>query len=215
MKKIIILIAVTFLFTGCMNLANKSYEEIINYALNNDNINLKSYSENGYNYYLPEGLRIKEKHNYNVVFQNEKNLYYMYIDVISYFNKRKEIYSKNETATTSIGIEKNEKFGYLEINLQKNKKYLVEIMYNYAKIEVIVDECDLKETVGLAMSILSSISYNDTILENMIGRDTLNYSEIEFNIFDTVKSDGDLIIYDEDSEFAEEKENKPDTDLVN
>ena len=214
MKKVILLITITFLLTGCVNLKNSSYEEIINYALNNDNINLKNNSENGYNYYLPIGLKIKEKNNYNTIFKNEKYLFYMYVDVISYYNKRKEIYGKNDKAFESIGIEKDEKFGYLEINLLDSKKYLVEIMYNYAKIEVIVDECDLKKVVSLAMSILSSISYNDTILENMIGGDTLNYSEIEFNIFDTAKNDNNLIEYDENLEFSEE-DNLPDTDLVN
>lgn len=37
------------------------------------------------------------------------------------------------------------KFGYVEVNLLKNDKYLVEIMYNYAKIEVIVDKSNLNE----------------------------------------------------------------------
>ena len=140
----------------------------------------------------------------------------MYIDVISYFNKRKETYNTNPSAYVSMPIESNEKFGYLEINELNSKKYLVEIMYNYAKIEVIVDECDTKDMVSYAIAILTSISYNDTILENMIGEDILNYNEVEFNIFETAKNESNLIEYDENSDTEEEvEEDVPDTDLVN
>lgn len=216
MKKVILLITITFFLTGCVNIKKSSYEQIINYALNNENIDLKNKSENGYSYYLPTGLNLVENNKSNVIFQNEKYRYYMYVDLISYYNKIKETYTKNDVSYVSMNILKDEKFGYLEINLRKDKKYLVEIMYNYAKIEVIVDECDIKDTVSYAMAILSSISYNDTILENMIGEDILNYSEVEFNIFETAKNESNLIEYDDNSGSSEDtEEDVPDTDLIN
>ncbi len=215
MKKVILLITITFFLTGCVNINNSSYEEIINYALNNENIKLKSKSTNGYSYYLPRGLKLIENTKNNVIFKNDKYRLYMYVDIISYYNKRKETYKENNQSLFSKSIEKNEKFGYLEINLQEDNEYLVEIMYNYAKIEVIVDECDLKDMVSKALAILSTISYNDKILENMIGEDILNYSEVEFNIFETVKNDSNIIEYDENSGNSENNEDVPDTDLIN
>lgn len=216
MKKVILLITITFFLTGCVNIKNSSYEQIIAYALKNENIDLNNKSGNGYSYYLPTGLKIIKNNKNNTVFQNEKYRLYMYVDVISYYNKRIEGYTKNTNAYYSSSIENGEKFGYLEINLQSNKKYLVEIMYNYAKIEVIVDECDIKDMVSYALAILSSISYNDTVLENMIGEDILNYSEVEFNIFETAKNESNLIEYDENSSTSEEvEEDVPDTDLIN
>ncbi len=215
MKKVILLTLIAVFLAGCVNINKSSYEEIINYALNNEKIKLKNKSSNGYSYYLPVGLQIKENKKNNIVFQNEKYQFYMYIDIISYYNKRKEKYQENNESYISQIIEKNEKFGYLEINLQEDAKYLVEIMYNYAKIEVIVDECDLKETVSKAMAILSTISYNDTILENMIGEDILNYSEVEFNIFETVKNESNIIEYDENTEHSDNIDDVPDTDLIN
>lgn len=215
MKKVILLTLIAVFLAGCVNINKSSYEEIINYALNNEKIKLKNKSSNGYSYYLPVGLQIKENKKNNIVFQNEKYQFYMYIDIISYYNKRKEKYQENNESYISQIIEKNEKFGYLEINLQEDAKYLVEIMYNYAKIEVIVDECDLKETVSKAMAILSTISYNDTILENMIGEDILNYIEVEFNIFETVKNESNIIEYDENTEHSDNIDDVPDTDLIN
>ena len=216
MKKVILLITVVVFLTGCVNIKMSSYEDIINNALNNEKINLKNKSDGGYSFYLPIGIQEVETKKNNVIFKSEKYRMYMYVDMISYYNKKKESYKKNASAYASINIEKGNKFGYLEINLYKDEKYLVEIMYNYAKIEVIVDECDLKDAVSYAIAILSSISYNDTILENMIGSDTLNYSEVEFNIFETAKNDSNLIEYDENSNFSQElEEDVPDTDLIN
>lgn len=215
MKKVILLITITLFLTGCVNIENSSYEQLINYALKYEKLDIKNKSSKGYGYYIPTGLVEVKTNKNNIVFQNEKYRVYMYIDVISYFNNRKEEYKINPTAYVSMPIKNNEKFGYLEINELNSKKYLVEIMYNYAKIEVIVDECDMKDMVSYAIAILTSISYNDTILENMIGEDILNYNEVEFNIFETAKNDSNLIEYDENLDTEEEVEDVPDTDLIN
>ncbi len=214
MKKIVLLLVLMLGLTGCVNVHKQSYEQLINNALQNTDKTLKNHSSNGYSYYLPLGIKLNETQKSNVVFSNNKYRMYMYIDAISYMNHYKEVYTKNH-AYVSIPIENGDKFGYLEINALKNKKYLVEIMYNYAKIEVIVDECDLKDMVSYALSIVSSITYNDTILENMIGENILNYNEVEFNIFETAESDSNLIEYDEDSSEVEIEDNVPDTDLIN
>ncbi len=88
-------------------------------------------------------------------------------------------------------------------------------MYNYAKIEVIVNNKDIKEVLSYAISLLSSISYNDKIIENMIGADILNYNENEYNIFETVGSDNSLIQRGNESTTTSNQNDVPDTDLIN
>ena len=213
MKKVILLIITVFFLTGCISVNQSTYEQIINYAFTSEkNIHNKSF--NGYSFYLPPGITVLNYQKNNITLKKGNYYFYMYIDTISYYNKRKESYQKND-ALVSIPIKNEEKFGYLEINKTENEKYLVEIMYNYAKIEVIVDECDLKETVSYAISILNSITYNDTILGNMIGEDVLNYNEVEFNIFETAKNKSNLIEYDGDSTNDLVEDDVPDTDLIN
>lgn len=214
MKKIMLLIGITFFLTGCVNIENSSFDQIINYALKN-NVELKNKSSNGYSYYLPMGIKLVENELSNLVFETDKYRMYMYVDLISYNHKIKETYKKNTSSYYSTNIKKDDKFGYLEINLLDNQKYLVEIMYNYAKIEVIVDKCDMKNIVSYAMSILSSITYNDTIIESMIGEDILNYNETEFNIFETANNESNLIEYDENLSENEVEDDVPDTDLIN
>ncbi len=214
MKRVLVLISVIFLLTGCMNINNSSYEEIINSALNNKKILNKNKTSQGYSYYLPKGLIILEDLNNNLTLKSEKYNIYLYVDLVSYYNKIKNSYQENKNVYFSKTITNKEQFGYLEINLREKDKYLIEIMYNYAKIEVIVNNKDIKEMLSYAISLLSSISYNDKIIENMIGEDILNYNENEYNIFETASRDSNLIKYEEE-ENDMDKSLIPDTDLIN
>lgn len=214
MKRCMLLLAFAFLLTGCLNINQSSYEEIISSSLNNQKINFKNHTSQGYSYYLPKGLLALEDRNNNVTIKSEKYNMYLYVDLVSYYNKVVENYQENTSSYYSKKITNEDKFGYLEINLRENDKYLIEIMYNYAKIEVIVNNKDIKEMLSYAISLLSSISYNDKIIENMIGEDILNYNENELNIFETISKGNNLIQYDEEESGAKE-ENVPDTDLIN
>ncbi len=220
MKKALLLLTLTFLLSGCMNLKESSYEDIIASALENKKMSFHNTTSQGYNYYLPRGLIVLEDQNNNITLKSEKYNLYLYVDLISYYNKIGNNYQVNSSSYYSQSILNNDKFGYVEINLRENDKYLIEIMYNYAKIEVIVNNKDIKEMLSYAISLLSSISYNDKIIENMIGEDILNYNENEYNIFETASSDVNLK-YDQE-ELEEEREkidanhsDVPDTDLIN
>ena len=65
-------------------------------------------------------------------------------------------------------------------------------MYNYAKIEVIVYESDIKNSVLYAMSVLSSITYNNSVIESYLQIDNREEVEENFNIFEIVGSDNYL-----------------------
>ncbi|MCR5788171.1 MAG: hypothetical protein K6G37_03715, partial [Bacilli bacterium] len=86
-------------------------------------------------------------------------------------------------------------------------------MYNYAKIEVMVDKSRINEAIAYSMSILSSIKYNDIVIKGSLGKDVFNTFEENVDIFKTKGIDKNTLKYVEDSRY--DKDVIPDMDLVN
>ncbi len=211
MKKLLIIICLLFI-TGCSDIRKLSYDDIINNIAtraNKDNV-----YRTGYSYYLPRGMRVADSTLYNEAITDARYKYYLYVDIVSYYKKVTKDYSVNNNALVSKKLDYNGKFGYVEVNLLKNDKYLVEIMYNYAKIEVIVDKSNLNEAMLSIINILKSVEYNDSIIANLMGDDILNFSEEEFNIFNTKGSESNYLTVDKDAS-KEEDTKIPDPDLIN
>ena len=211
MKKILIIICLLFI-TGCSDVRKLSYDDIINNIAtraNKDNV-----YRTGYSYYLPRGMRVSDSTLYNESITDARYKYYLYVDIVSYYKKVTKDYTINSNALVSKKLEYDGKFGYVEVNLLKNDKYLVEIMYNYAKIEVIVDKSNLNEAMLSIINILKSVEYNDSIIANLMGDDILNFSEEEFNIFNTKGSESNYLTVDKDAS-KEEDTKIPDPDLIN
>ena len=211
MKKIIILLITLVLLTGCTKVNDFSYNDMLQ-LFASKTIRVNTY-RTGYKYYLPQGMQITNSKLYNEVIEDAYYKYYLYVDVVSYFNKVSKNYEINNDAVFSNTLSYDGKNGYLEINLMENNKYLVEIMYNYAKIEVIVDSEDSKGAVLSAINILKSIEYNDSIIENLLGDDVLNFYEEEFDIFNVKGKDNNLIYNNDSNQTVEDK--IPDADLIN
>ena len=211
MKKIILIIIILVFTAGCTNINKLSYDDIVN------NITTMSTKDNiyrtGYSYYLPRGMKVADSTLYNEVIEDANSKYYLYVDVVSFYKKITKEYEINDNAIYSSKINYNDKFGYVEVNLLKNDKYLVEIMYNYAKIEVIVDKSNLNEAMLSIINILKSVEYNDSIIANLMGDDILNFNEEEFNIFNTKGSESNYLTVDND--YKEEEEKIFDPDLIN
>lgn len=211
MKKILIIICLLFI-TGCSDIRKQSYDDIINNIAtraNKDNV-----YRTGYSYYLPRGMQVADSTLYNEAITDARYKYYLYVDIVSYYKKVTKDYSVNDNALVSKKLDYDGKFGYVEVNLLKNDKYLVEIMYNYAKIEVIVDKSNLNEAMLSIINILKSVEYNDSIIANLMGDDVLNFSEEEFNIFNTKGSESSYLTVDKDAS-KEEDTKIPDPDLIN
>ena len=212
MKKVLLIIGLIFLITGCTNVNDLTYEEIIqNFGTNSSRTNTY---RTGYRYYLPRGMQVNDSTLFNEIIEDGKNTYYLYVDAVSYLNQVEYEYEVNQASLYSTAISNEDKFGYVEINLRENDKYLVEIMYNYAKIEVIVDEASINEALLSAISILKSIVYNNNVITNLLEDNVLNFAEEEFDIFDNVNSDSNSIQVEED-EFNPTEEEIPDIDLLN
>ena len=205
-KKIILLLLFLFLFTGCTTLQEEKLETILN-----DSINSKTKIQNiyraGYKYYLPKGLNLLNQEGSNEIFRYQDMIYYMYVDRVSYYHHIKEEYQEKEDVYYSKRLKKDNLFGYIEIKNTENDKYFVEIMYNYAKIEVIVEKEDIESAIAYSMSILSSITYQDEVLTSLMGEDVLQANEVEHNIFESADTEsGYLEIVEEYGTYEEETE---------
>ena len=211
MKKLIILIVCFTLLCGCTKINNDNINDIINSVVSSDNDRANQY-RNGYKFYLPNNLSTIKIDDKNNVFKENDIKYYMFVDIVSYYHKVENKYQVNEKTYYSSLINYNNKSGYVEVNV-KNDKYLIEIMYNYAKIEVIVNSDDIASAITNSLIILTSVNYNDDIIDNLLEEDVLNYSEETFNIFETNSNDSNFLkVVEEYDNYNEDK--VPDYDLI-
>ena len=212
MKKTFILVLFMLLVCGCKNIYKMSIDEI-----SSNSINSKKAHPNiirvGYKYYKPLLMSIIHTDNYNEILRNDDTNYYLYVDLVSYHKKVESNYEENDISYYSHAINTENGKGYIEINEIKDNQYIIEIMYNYAKIEVVVDSKDINKAVAYSLSILTSIKYNDKIIENAMGKNVLSYHEEAVNIFKTKSTEKNTLKYVEDSQY--DKDVLPDMDLVN
>ena len=214
-KRIILLIAIVLL-CGCVNINKSNYDELIENVVSSNTMIYNTYRD-GYKFYLPKDLYVTKSNGYNEVIRNDNEIYYLYIDVISYINKKELTHKVNSSNYYDTSFSKGEKQGFLIIK-EKNNKYLVEIIYNYAKIEVIVKEKHLNEAITKGLIILTSMKYNDGVLKNKDVSNVLNYNEKNVDIF-TKKSgkenSSNFLEYVEEYDKAEDNEKAvPDLDLI-
>ena len=210
MKKLFLLGAIILLLSGCSSVESSNIGTIINNAIAS-RVETTNVNRRGYDYYLPRGLVIKSSQEFNEVISDQKYLYYLYVDIVSYDSQVSFQYTVNDEAYYSSSLLNHDKNGYIEINNYENDQYLIEIMYNYAKIEVIAYENDINRVVAYAMSILTSITYNDSVIENYLGDDIFLSSEESYDIFEVVGSGN----YLEFTEEVEETSEVRDPDYIN
>ncbi|MBR5662986.1 MAG: hypothetical protein IKX00_05040 [Bacilli bacterium] len=213
MKKLFLCAVMIFLVCGCSNINKMSIDKIAS-----NSVNGKTSHPNvvriGYKYYKPQLMTIISTTKNNEVLRSNDYLYYLYVDTVSYLNKTNTSYEENDISYYSKRIMHKKKLGYIEINEIKDNQYLIEIMYNYAKIEVMVDKDYIKEAVAYSMSILTSIKYNDTVIKNKLDTHVLSSYEETVDIFKTATTKkNNYLKYEEDKTY--DKDVIPDMDLVN
>ena len=70
------------------------------------------------------------------------------------------------------------------------------MMYNYAKIEGYCNKNDLVDTVNSISYILSSIKYNDNVIQTLLGDKRYDLSNNQtYNIFKTKKNSSNFLDY--------------------
>lgn len=213
MKKIIFLLAVLVFLTGCTikNINDEDINSLIDSAVQEKN---NDYTEifSGYKLKIPQGMKIVGKNDYNLKLSYDENNYFLYIDIISKYHNKKITYKENNTSYLSKKISYNNNDGYIEINKTEEDRYIIRAEYNYAKIESIVSEDKIKISAYNMVKILSSIEYNDLIIETLIGENALSYEEEEFNFFDSTREEGYFMDYVE--EYNEYETDVKDEDVI-
>ncbi len=205
MKKIILMLALVILFTGCeiKDITTADIDILIDNAISQRVSNANEYF-NGYKYYLPRGFGIVNKKDNNHILVSNGDYYYLYVDTISYYYKKKNETTFDNELYFSKKINYNDKEGYIKISQPKNDIYFVEISFHYSKIEVYTKKENLEYAIKNSIKILISVKYNDIILETLIGKNYLNYNEEVYNIFESKREDGNFMDYiDEYSDYKE------------
>ena len=172
-----------FLLTGCtaVRINTDKIDTIINVVLSKDNTLYNTIGK-GYKYYKPRGVTYIDTNEFNEKLYSNGNYYYLYVDINSYYYKKEFEYKENDESFYSKYIDINDKYGYLEINEYKGK-YLIEFMYNYAKIEAVVNKENINEVVLNASYILSTIKYNSNVIKIMLNEDYFTNKEERYDIF--------------------------------
>lgn len=208
MKKIVVILLSSFLLTGCtfIDLKDDKVENIINTVIQKD-INLYNNIFEGYKFYVPRGLKIADKNKYNCKILYNDDTFYLYVDVVSYYYKTTKEFTPSDTNYLSKELRFNDKIGYIDIT-EKDDKYFVEFMYNYAKIEAYLDKDNLNDAVLNMAYILSSVQYNEKVIDTLIGENVLDYKEEKFDIFESKREQSNFLEWVEKYDTYDESKDK-------
>ena len=104
--KLFIIISLLFVVTGCVHVNRDSYEVITDSILNS---NIKTYNhyDKGYKHYVPRGLTVTYQNKLNEVIKSNKYEYYLYVDLVSYYNKTELTYNTQDDIYYSSLIRDN------------------------------------------------------------------------------------------------------------
>ena len=210
MYKKIILIIKSFLLIGCTskNINKLTLEEIIDSSLENEN-SYVNINNKGYKYNLPDEFIVYEDNDYVQTLMSKNNFYFLNIDVVSYYYKNNMIQERNLKDYEYYEFGNDDKSGYMRIT-RNDSKFLVELCYNYAIIEVEVEESELRYAVSRGISILNSIEYNDLVIGNYIEDNDIENRETVYNIPEPENKDDNENVLEFIEEF--EVENSDDLD---
>lgn len=216
MKKIILILTLVILFTGCevKNITDKDINDVIDSTLKNDT-QLGNNNFKGYKYYIPRGFSLQNKKEDNYVLLSNGEYYYLYVDIISYFHKKEINTTFDKNLYFSKKISYNDIDGYIKIDGPKKDIYYIEVVYNYSKIEAYVNKANLEYAVKNSLKVLASIKYNDVILDTMIGEKTLSYEEEIYNMFESKREDGNFLDYIDEYDMDEKEDKIKDEDILN
>ena len=197
MKKVILILLLLMVLTGCsiVRIDTNSIDNILSVILTKENTLFNQIGQ-GYKYYLPNGVTYIDSDELNDILYCNGNYYYLYIDAINYYYKNNIEYKEDSNLYYSKLLREKDGFkysGYLEIK-EDEDLYYVDFVYNYAKIETVVEKKDLNDTILNASYILSTIKYNYDIVELMLKDDYFTNKTGKYDNYDTNSDSGNFIL---------------------
>lgn len=208
MKKVLVFFLTLFILTGCVNINNVDLDIIVDSSIKKDSLKY-NHSNSGFRYYLPRELRIEYKDDFNEIIKDNKNTYYLYIDLISYYNAIENKYEENKDIYYSRIFNHKGIDGIVNIT-EDGDNYLIKIEYNYLSVSTKVKKFDINNTVANILLIVKSVSYNNEIVKNILEDDILNNAEEQIILFDNDKNSNELLDIEEDVYTGEDYEFDPD-----
>ncbi len=193
MKRILTFLLI-FLVSGCtvVRIDTSNLDTIVSVVLSKENT-LYNRVGKGYKYYVPRGVTYIDTDDLNDKLYSNGNYYYLYVDVIGYYNQKIVDYQEKDDVYYSRKISKEDGFeeaGYLEIT-KKDQIYYVEFVYNHAKIETAVTEADLKDAILNSAYILSTIQFNSEVISLMLDKEYFTNREEAYDVFERDESQED------------------------
>lgn len=198
MKKSFFIVFIALILTGCtvVRIDTSKVENITKVVLSKNNT-LYNRIGRGYKYYVPRGVTYIDSSGSNDKLYSNGVYYYLYLDEISYYYKKAEKYKEDNSKYYSEKIKQNGKAGYLEIT-KKDNLYLIEFVYNYAKIETMVPKKEIKRAVLNCSYILSTIKYNKNIIKLTLNEDFLKNKEETYQKYtQKVKDENSFLKHEE------------------
>lgn len=212
MKKLGIMLLMCLVVTGCtvVRIDTEDIDNMVSVILSKNN-KLYNHVGKGYKYYVPRGVTYIDTNEFNEKLYSNGNYYYLYVDAISYYYKKDLNYKVNKNAYYAKKFNIGSSTAYLEINRSNIKnKYFIEFMYNYAKIETLVDKENINDTVLDASYILSTVKFNSNVIKLMLNESYFTNKEETYDVFTSKKSEVDtdnfLQYSDQDNKAKKEKE---------
>ena len=208
MKKLMILFSLLLLVSGCtvVRIDTTDMDNTISIILSKEN---KLYNRvgKGYKYYVPRGVTYIDTDELNDKLYSHGDYYYLYIDAVSYYHQAPVVYEDVKDAFYYKKISVDGKDGYVQINEYKDDKYKVIFVYNYARIETIVDKDKINEVILNCSYILSTIKFNHNVVKLMLDDDYLTNMEEKYDKFKPRKKVTNHIDFVDDNEEQLDDEN--------
>lgn len=194
---IILIVSLTF-FTGCSikKVETDSLKNIFETVLYSKKELSNTYMD-GYKFYLPRGVTIANKNDFNLKLKDQKAYYYLYVDTIAYHYKTTNTFTENNKNFYTERFSNDGIEGYIDIE-ETEDRYFIVIMYNYAKIETYVEKDYLDQALTNACYILSTVSYNDKVIDEYVGSKGTVTKEEAFDIFDSKKENDSFLTYEKE-----------------
>lgn len=214
MKKYICLTLIVFLLVGCTikKVEEDSFDSIINTVLYND-ISLNNVSFEGFKFYLPRGVVVDSKNEYNLEIKDQNNKYFLYVDIVAYYYNTKVEHDVDINIFYSKNLNYKNNEGYIDVSIVDDK-YFLEVMYNYAKIEAYVESEYLYDTFLNICYILSTIDFNDSTINYKLSNQEFETTLEEFDIFTSKKDKDNFLEYIEEFDKYESSNTTKDEDII-